>query len=447
MDYVPHTAADREEMLRTIGVSSLAELFRDIPPELCLRHPLALPPALSEQELSALLTDLASRNNTAAISLMGAGLYRHYIPAVVRHIAARSEFTTAYTPYQAEISQGILQAMFEYQTMIAELTGMDVANASLYDGATAMAEAALLSVRSRERHRVLVTRSVHPHYRQVLATYAWVNGWELTEIPFGPDGRVDQVSLEEALTAETACLLVQSPNFFGVVEDLTVAASVVHRHGALLVAGFTEATSLGLLAPPGSLGADLVAGEGQAFGNELNYGGPCLGILAAREEFVRRLPGRLVGQTVDQAGQRGFVLTIQTREQHIRREKATSNICTNEALCSLAAAVYLVCLGRNLHELARLNLTKAAYLRAQLVQLPGWRPVFSGPVYNEFVLACPSAEAANRCWQQVGILGGYPLGRDYPQLDNCLLLCATEMLSRQDMDRAVAAVADRQTGC
>ncbi len=441
MEYIPHTERDRRRMLETIGVASVEDLFSDIPEPFRLKTPLNLPPPLTEQEAFSLLDEMASRNRPDRIVLTGAGAYRHYIPAVVGHVTGRSEFYTAYTPYQAEISQGILQAIYEYQTMIAGLTGMQVANASMYDGASAAAEAAVLAAKTLGRSRIVTARSVHPEYRRVLSTYAWANGYDVAEVPFGPDGRVDGKALRDAVDGRTAAVVIQSPNFFGVIEDLSSLEETVHGPGALLVAAFTEALSLGILKPPGYSGADIVAGEGQSFGNPVAYGGPYLGIFAASEKFLRKIPGRLAGATVDLDGNRAFVLTLQTREQHIRRERATSNICSNEALCALAASVYLASLGKNLKKLAELNVRKALYLKDRLLTLPGWKPVFSGPVFNEFVLRCPDPRGANAAMEKEGITGGCEPGRDYPELEGCLLFCATEMLSRSDMDRVVEILA------
>ncbi len=440
MDYVPHTPADQEEIMRVIGIRSVDELFMDIPERYRLKRPLDLPPALAEQDVFSLMKDLSSRNRIPPVTLMGAGAYHHYIPAVVGHIISRSEFYTAYTPYQAEISQGILQAIYEYQTMIARLTGMQVANASMYDGASAMAEAAVLAAKTLNRSRIIMAGSIHPEYRQVVKTYCWSNGYECTEIAYAGSGQLDPDSLKEKLDHHTAAVLIQSPNFFGVIEDISAIGPMVHEQGALLVSGFTEATSLGILKPAGAMGADFVVGEGQSFGNPMNYGGPYLGIFASTDKFLRKIPGRLAGATVDKEGRRGFVLTLQTREQHIRREKATSNICSNEALCALAAAVYLTCLGKNLKKLAELNARKANYLKNRLLEIKGWESVFSGPVYNEFVLRCPDAQEVNRKLEAKGILGGYALEKDYPELTNCLLFCATEMLSKEAIDRAASVL-------
>ena len=438
MDYVPHTPDDQSEMMRAIGIGALEALFEDIPEKYRLKRLLELPPPLAEQEIWEHMSRLASSNRLPGATLTGAGSYHHYIPAVVGYVVGRSEFYTAYTPYQAEISQGILQAIYEYQTMITRLTGTQVANASMYDGATAMAEAAVLAAKSLGRDRLILARSVHPEYRKVVKTYAWANGYECAEIPFDAAGQVEGEALRGLLDERTAAVLVQSPNFFGVIEDIAPLSALTHERGALLVAGFTDPTSLGVLKPAGEAGADFVVGEGQGFGNPLSYGGPYLGILASTDAFMRKIPGRLVGATVDREGQRGYVLTLQTREQHIRREKATSNICSNEALCMLAAAVYLASLGKNLRKLAALNVWKANYLKDALSALPGWSPLFSGPVYNEFALACPDAKEANRRLEKAGYTGGYDLSNDYPELGGGILLCATEMLRREDMDNVAA---------
>jgi len=442
MDYTPHTPDDIKIMLQTIGVPSLDDLFTDIPDAYRLKDLPDLPAPLSEQEGWQHMVSLSAQNTSPVMTLMGAGAYHHYIPAVVGHIVGRSEFYTAYTPYQAEISQGILQAIYEYQTMIARLTGMPVANASMYDGASAMAEGVVLAGKTLNRDRILIGRSVHPEYRRVVATYCAANGYNIVEIPYTSSGRLDTAVLAQTIDNQTAAVCIQSPNFFGIIEDLREIEPVAHATGALLIAGFTDATALGLLKPAGVLGADIVCGEGQSFGNPLNFGGPYLGIFAATEKLLRKIPGRLSGMTVDQDGKRGFVLTLQAREQHIRREKATSNICTNEALCALAASVYLVSLGKNLRKIAELNVHKARYLKEKLSSLVGWEVSFTAPVYNEFVLSCPAPEKVNAAWREAGIAGGYALGKDYPERKNDLLLCATEMLSRMDIDHAVTIAAE-----
>ncbi len=437
MDYCPHTSDDITQMQAAIGVNSIEELFADIPHKFRLKQMPDMPNSLSEQETLGLMQALSGKNKTTRMTLTGAGAYHHFIPAVVGHLVGRAEFYTAYTPYQAEISQGILQAIYEYQTMIANLTGMEVANASMYDGASAMAEAAVLCAKMSSRSRIVIARSVHPQYRQVLQTYSWANGYTITEIPYVPSGQLDSTALAAALDDSVAAVVVQSPNFFGCIEDVTPIAEAAHQNGAMLIAGFSDGTSLGILKPAGACGADFVVGEGQSFGNPLNYGGPYLGIFAAREKYLRRIPGRLAGATVDKNGKRGFVLTLQTREQHIRREKATSNICSNEALCALAAGIYLAALGKNLRKLAAVNIYKTQYLKNKLLRLAGWQDVFSTPVYNEFALSCPDARKVNDKLQNAGITGAYDLRKDYPELENTLLFCATEVLSKNDMDRVV----------
>ncbi|MDX9745370.1 MAG: aminomethyl-transferring glycine dehydrogenase subunit GcvPA [Syntrophales bacterium] len=441
MIYTPHTSGDTADMLKTIGVASVDDLFQDIPETCRLSELPDLPRALSEQEAWRYMLDLSGQNTVPTMTLMGAGAYHHYIPAVVGHIIGRAEFYTAYTPYQAEISQGILQAIYEYQTMIARLTGLPVSNASMYDGASAMAEGVVLAGKTTNRDNILISRTVHPEYRQVVATYCAANDYTLVEIPYDVSGRVDTHALTDTIDERTAAVCVQSPNFFGIIEDFQAIEPVTHSTGALLIAAFTDATSLGLLKPAGAWGADIVCGEGQSFGNPLNYGGPYLGIFAASGKLLRKIPGRLSGMTVDQDGNRGFVLTLQGREQHIRREKATSNICTNEALCALAASVYLVSLGKNLKKLSELNVYKAMYLKGRLAALPGWETPFPSPCYNEFVLNCRDPDQVNTAWREAGIIGGYALAHDYPELPNGLVLCGTEMLSKKDIDQAVGIAA------
>jgi len=440
MDYCPHTSSDIEQMQAAVGIKNIQELFADIPQKYRIHEIPGMPASLSEQETLGLMQSIAARNILPRVTLTGAGAYAHFIPSVVGHIVGRAEFYTAYTPYQAEISQGILQAIYEYQTMIAHLTGTEIANASMYDGASAMAEAAILCGKMSNRTRILAARSVHPQYRQVLKTYLWANGFTLSEIPYVPEGRLDLAALEASLGDDVAAVVVQSPNFFGCIEDIQPIANAAHSKGALLIAGFTDGTSLGILKPAGACGADFVVGEGQSFGNPLSYGGPYLGIFAAKEKYLRRIPGRLAGATIDKNGKRGFVLTLQTREQHIRREKATSNICSNEALCALAAGVYLAALGKNLGKLAALNVHKTQYLKNKLLGLEGWKPIFTAPVYNEFTLGCPDAKAVNARLEKAGMTGAYPLGRDYPELENTLVFCATEMLSKEDMDNVIEMI-------
>jgi len=438
MNYTPHTGEDVAQMKAVVGITDIEELFADIPARYRLKQLPDIPAPLAEQETIACMNSLSRKNTIPELTLTGAGAYHHYIPAVVGHIIGRAEFYTAYTPYQAEISQGILQAIYEYQTMIARLTGTEIANASMYDGASAMAEAAVLSAKTLNRSKIVVARSVHPEYRAVVHTYCWANGYEIREIPYAPSGQINLDLLKAELDENVAAVLVQSPNFFGCIEDIAPIVEVAHSCGALLVAGFTDGTALGILKPAGELGADFVVGEGQSFGNPLNYGGPYLGVFAAREKFLRRIPGRLVGATVDKNGKRGFVLTLQTREQHIRREKATSNICSNEALCALAAGVYLAALGKNLQKLAVLNIQKTQYLKKKLLGLPGWQEVFTAPVYNEFAVTCPDSGEVNEKLKKQGIGGAYDLQKSYPELKNALLFCATEMVSKEDIDKIVA---------
>ncbi len=437
MDYCPHTKEDIAQMQAAIGVKNIDELFADIPEKFRLKKIPDMPQALSEQETAALMKNIAARNVLPRLTLTGAGAYAHYIPAVVSHLVGRAEFYTAYTPYQAEISQGVLQAIYEYQTMIARLTGMDIANASMYDGASAMAEAAILCAKMSGRNKIIIARCVHPEYRKVVQTYAWANGCVVVEIPYAANGQVDTKTLRKELAENTAAVLIQSPNFFGCIENVASVADDVHAGGALLISGFTEGASLGVLKPAGLCGADFVVGEGQSFGNPLSYGGPYLGIFAAREKYLRRIPGRLAGATVDRNGRRGFVLTLQTREQHIRREKATSNICSNEALCALAAGIYLAALGKNLRKLALLNVHKTQYFKEKICSLPGWRTIFTAPVFNEFVVTCPDARRANEKLRQEGIIGGYELQNDYPELENSIIFCVTELIAKEDMDRVV----------
>lgn len=438
--YIPATDAERTEMLAAIGVPSVDALFADIPEALRLDRPLDLPPALSDPELVAQLRRLAEKNLDCdrAACFLGAGAYDHYVPSVVWHLAGRGEFLTAYTPYQAELMQGELQAGYEYQSMLCELTGMDVANASMYDGASATAEAAVMAKDLTRRDEVLVSAAVHPEYRRVLQTYVSPLGITVREVSYR-DGVTDPEAVERAISERTAAVIVQHPNFFGALEDGAALAALAHRAGALLVCAVAEPLSLGLLKPPGAWGADIVAGEGQPLGNNLNFGGPYLGMLATRQEFVRRMPGRLVGATVDTDGRRGFVLTLQTREQHIRREKASSNICTNEALLALAAAIYLGTLGpQGLRKVAELNLRKAAYAKDAIGGLKGYGIAFAAPTFHEFVVRTPlPPDEINRRLLAHNVLGGAPLGRWYPELAGAWLVCVTEQRTRAEIDRLV----------
>jgi glycine dehydrogenase subunit 1 len=440
--YIPHTAEEVSSMLETIGVASVEDLFRSIDSKLRLDRAMELPPALSEQELTAELSAMAARNASLADHdwLLGAGTYAHYSPSVIDAMISRGEFLTAYTPYQAEMSQGTLQAIFEWQTMMASLTGMDVANASMYDGASATAEAALMAMRVTRRHKVLCSGALHPHYRDVIHTYLDGLDAEVVEVPIGRDGRTRDVAA--ALDDQTACVIVQQPNFLGCIEDLRTAVDAAHAVGALAVASINEALSLALLASPGEQGADIVCGEAQSFGVPMGFGGPHVGFLASRQNHVRQLPGRLAGQTEDAEGRRGFVLTLSTREQHIRRERATSNICTNEGLCLLMATIYLSLMGpRGLRRLAQINLAKAEYAKARVRATPGLTlPLDGTPGFNEFVVGVPdSGAAALERARAVGAIGGLDLEAFVPEVAPAVLVCTTELTSREAIDRTLAA--------
>jgi len=444
MRYLPHTAQDVRDMLDAIGVSSSEELFVEIPDKLRLKRPLRLNAPLSEPELAREMERLAANGATTAntLAFLGGGAYPHFIPAAIDQLVLRSEFTTAYTPYQPEISQGTLQAIFEFQTLICQLTGMDVANASLYDGASACAEGALMAMRATRRSKVVISAGVHPEYRETVATYCRHLDAELVDAPLDAQGRTDAGALATLLDDRTAALVAGYPNFFGVIEDLASLAEACHAFGARLVASVQEPIALGLLKSPGELGADIVAGEGQSFGIPVSFGGPYLGFFAAREKDLRSMPGRLVGETVDQSGERGFVLTLATREQHIRREKATSNICSNQGLCALTATIYMALLGKQgLREVSRQNHAKASYAREQIAALPGFGLAFSAPTFNEFVVTCPGdAEELLARLEGEDILAGIPLSRYFPEMSDRLLVCVTEIHSRADIDRLVAAL-------
>src|SRR5512146_3471017 len=367
MRYLPKSPADRELMLREIGAKSINDLFASIPPEYRLNRDLKVPRQMAESEIMAWFQSRAAENTTGFNIFLGAGAYNHYRPVVIDSLISRGEFFTAYTPYQPEIAQGTLQSIFEFQSMICELTGMDVANASMYDGSTGAAEALMMAVRLTGRSKALVARSVHPEYREVIRTYVKHQGMPLTEIAFGDNGRVDLKALDAAIDDQTACVLIQSPNFFGTIEDVAAVADLAHKRGALLVVAIAEPVSLGIVKPPAE--ADIISMETQSFGIPLGYGGPYAGVIATKEKFVRQIPGRLVGETRDRNGKRGFVLTLSTREQHIRREKATSNICTNQALIALMANIYMTIYGREgLKELAQQNLAKTAYAAKQFAK-------------------------------------------------------------------------------
>ncbi len=440
--YLPHTDEDRQTMMDFLGISDIGELFADIPESVRLKRPLQLPDAMSELELFRHMQGLAQQNQDLdqLVSFLGAGAYEHYQPSVVEAILGRSEFYTSYTQYQPEVSQGMLQAIFEYQTLVAELTGMDLANASMYDGPTALGEAGMVACTHTRRNRLLLAGTLHPEYRQVVATYAGGQSVELVEIPH-QDGRIDLEQLQSLCDETTAGVLVQYPNFFGQLEDLARIADIAHRAGALLVVS-AYPVALGLLEPPGRLGADVVVAEGQSLGNRLSFGGPYLGMMAAHRDLMRRLPGRIVGETVDADGRRGYVLTLQAREQHIRREKASSNICSNQALNALAATVYLTYMGpQGMRELALQNYHKAHYLRHCLEQVDGVQGVFSGPFFNEFVVRLPRPVApVQKRLLAEGFLFGLDLGRFYPELQDCVLLTVTEVRTRAEIDSLVQRV-------
>ena len=443
MRYLPKSPAERQQMLEAIGAASIDELFSVIPSEYRLDRDLAVPPQHAESEIVDYFRGAGNKNATDYASFLGAGAYRHYRPVVIDPIVQRGEFLTSYTPYQAEITQGTLQAIFEFQTMIAELTGMDVANASMYDGSTGAAEAVMMAVRITGRHEAVVATSVHPEYREVLATYTQFQGLPVSTVGYNNEtGRIDLAALAAAVTDQTAAVLVQSPNFFGVIEDIPAIAEIAHAKGALLIVSVAEAISLGIVRPP--VEADIVSMEAQSFGVALSYGGPYCGVIATKEQYVRQIPGRLVGQTVDQNGNRGFVLTLATREQHIRREKATSNICTNQALVALMATIFLSVYGKEgIRELAEHNLAKSAYAASTLSAVFGAKLRFSGaPRFHEFVLLTEEAPAV---WQERllenKIVGGIDLARWYPELGNCTLWCATEANTREQIDSAARALA------
>jgi glycine dehydrogenase subunit 1 len=436
MRYIPNSKADREGILAGIGIDSIEQLLSGIPSKLRLRRLLDLPEALTEPELLGYFQKRAAQNTVDSASFIGAGIYRHYIPIIIDALISRSEFYTAYTPYQAEISQGTLQAIFEFQTFIAQLTGMEVANASLYDGSTALAEAVLMAHRVARKNKFLVARTVHPEYLAVVSTYARTLGIEIELIDYTADGRVDLEKIEKSLDAGVAGVVIQSPNFFGTIERVHDIAEIAHKHDALSITNVCEASSLGILTPPGTDGSgmlenrtsDIVVGEAQSLGVPPSFGGPHLGFLATHERYVRQMPGRLVGMGNDFSGRRGFVLTLSTREQHIRREKATSNICTNQSLCALMATIYLATVGpKGLREIAEQNILKTDYAVSQIQQNTKHQVLFPAPRYNEFVIQTADERQAP----------GVPLSRFYPELANARLVCVTEINSREQIDAMV----------
>ena len=436
MRYIPNSPADRAQMLSDIGLTSIDQLFSGIPEKLRLRRLLNLPKALTEPELVEYFQARATKNSIEAPAFVGAGVYRHYIPIIVDALISRSEFYTAYTPYQAEFAQGTLQAIFEFQTYIAQLTGMEVANASLYDGSTGLAEAVLMAHRINKKNRFLIADTVHPEYRAVVNTYAKNLGIQIERIAYATDGGVDLAQLDQQIGDDVAAVVVQSPNFFGTIEHTHEIAELAHRRGALAIVNVAEAISLGILKPPGQDAseqrtADIVVGEAQSFGIPPSFGGPHLGFLATRDRYVRQMPGRLVGMGKDHSGKPGFVLTLSTREQHIRREKATSNICTNQSLCALMATVYLATVGpEGLREIAEQNILKTAYAAEAIATRAKRRVLFPGARFNEFVVEVDGP-------RNVGI----PLSRYYPELGNSILLCVTETTRRQEIDDMIEGLA------
>jgi len=442
MPFIPTTDANCKEMLKTIGVSDFEELLSAIPKETRFKGDLDLPTPLSEYEVSKLLSEIASKNKHTGnyVCFLGGGAYDHFVPAAVGHVISRSEFYTAYTPYQPEVSQGTLQSVYEYQTMIANLTGMDAANASMYDGASALAEAALLTQSHTQREEILVSKTIHPFYRKVIATYCHRSGVTLKEIE-RENGVTDLNRLQKQVGDKTAGVLIQHPNFFGNLEAVDEIEKIVHKAGALFIVS-VDPISLGILNPPGAYGADVATGEGQVLGNVLNFGGPYVGIFAVKQDLIRRLPGRLVGVTVDTKGRRGFVLTLQTREQHIRREKATSSICTNEQLCALASTVYLALMGKQgLPTVAKLCLQKAHYLAEKLKKIKGVELLFSQPFFKEFALNCPvPPKKIINAMRKERIFAGIDLGRFDYGIKNGLLVAVTEKRTREEIDRYVAVL-------
>ncbi len=445
MTYISNTATDRAEMMAAIGITEFDELLAPIPAALQLTHELSLPPALDEYGLVRHLQSMAAKNADLETNLnfLGAGIYDHFRPAVVAAIQSRGEFLTSYTPYQPEVSQGTLQAIYEYQTLICGLTAMDLSNASMYDAATGLAEAALMATHLTERNEIVCSRAVHPHYRQVIETYAKWTGYSVVEAPVRGH-ETDMEALQSCVSERTACVIAQHPNFFGSLEDVAAITETAHKAGALSIVS-VDPISLGLLTPPGQYDVDIVVGEGQALGSPMGFGGPLLGFFACKKMFSRSFPGRIVGATVDQQGRRGYTMTLRTREQDIRRERATSNICTNQALIALAATIYLCELGKSgMRHVADLCLQKAHYAREQLGKLPGVSIDHAeSKFFKEFVIRTDGVpERLNQTLLKQGIVGGLPLGAYYPEMPNSLLVCVTETKTRQDIDRFVGAVDD-----
>ncbi|HEU5231026.1 MAG TPA: aminomethyl-transferring glycine dehydrogenase subunit GcvPA [Ktedonobacteraceae bacterium] len=449
MSYIPNTSEEQQAMLEHMGLRTIEDLLKPVPENVRFRHPLDLPPALPEPDLKRLLSQMAAKNKNldTTISFLGAGTYDHAIPSVVPHLQRRSEFVTSYTPYQPEVSQGMLQAIYEFQTMVCQVTGLDIANASLYDGSTALVEAVLLALGPGGRGEVVISTAVDPQYRRVLQTYAFSRGFTVKEVPT-QNGVTSLEELDAAVSPATAAVVIQQPNFFGCVEDVRAIEPIAHKGKSLFVTAITEPASLGMLAPPGTYGADIAVGEMMSFGNTMSFGAPALGFMAAKQKFMRLLPGRLVGQTIEEGGkqQTGYVLTLQTREQHIRRERATSNICTNQSLLAVGATIFLAALGKQgFRELGELCLQKAHYAFRQITAIPGFAAAFSSPFFDEFVVTLPVA--ANKLEQHLvkaDIIGGYSLGKSYPGMESHMLFCVTETRTKEDIDRLVAVLKEVQ---
>ncbi|HMJ26092.1 MAG TPA: aminomethyl-transferring glycine dehydrogenase subunit GcvPA [Pyrinomonadaceae bacterium] len=444
MRYIPNSPDERAEMLQQLGAASIESLFDSIPENLRLNQPLNVPAAMSEIELLKAFDEMGALNTAAGrISFLGGGAYSHYVPTIVDHLISRSEFFTAYTPYQPEISQGTLQSIFEFQTLVCQLTGMDIANASMYDGSTAMAEAVLMAERVTKRSKVIASAAVHPQYLEVAHTYVQHAGIELQQSLYCTETGTTLPESLSAIDDQTAAIVVQSPNFFGCIEDLQALGEKAHAHGALLIVAVTEAMSFGLLRSPGACGADIVVAEGQSFGVPLSFGGPYVGLFAIRDKYARQIPGRLVGEAFDKQGRRGFVLTLATREQHIRREKATSNICTNEGLIALASTIYLETMGRRgVQEAARQCAQKAHYAARAIAEIEGFSLPFSGPFFNEFVVRAPveASPLLDKLAREKGIDGGIALSRFDSNRPKDFLVCVTETNTRAQIDALVAGL-------
>jgi glycine dehydrogenase subunit 1 len=449
MNYVPNTPAEQQAMLEHLGLSALEDLLTSVPAEVRLHRPLHLPAALPEPDLRRLMSSMAAKNQQldTTISFLGAGTYDHMIPSVVPHLQYRSEFVTSYTPYQPEVSQGMLQAIYEFQTMVCQITGMDIANASLYDGSTALVEAVLMALGPGGRGEVVISAGVDPQYRRVVQTYAFARGFEVKEVPVR-NGVTSLEDLDTAVNANTSAVIIQQPNFFGCIEDVRAIEPIAHRGKSLFVTAITEPASLAVLAPPGACNVDIAVGELMSFGNAMSYGAPALGFMAAKQKFMRLLPGRLVGQTVEEGSkkQTGYVLTLQTREQHIRRERATSNICTNQSLLAVGVTIYLAALGKQgFRELGELCLQKAHYAFRQITAIPGFTSAFSAPFFDEFVIQSPvPLSTLQQHFAQAKLIGGYPLHECYPGMENAMLFCITETRTKADIDLLVNVLKEVQ---